>query len=51
MKRIIQCNSKTPYETKDAALVALNYLKRQGLILKVYKCPMCGKYHLTEVKK
>jgi len=37
------------YETKEDALETVRYIKEEyGTVLKVYKCPVCGKYHLTE---
>ena len=47
MKRITQCISKTKYETKQEVLDAIEYLKSQDVYLTWYKCPICGKYHLT----
>ena len=51
MKRFIKCQGKTQYETKQDILEAIEYLKTQDVYLTWYKCPVCGKYHLTERRK
>lgn len=51
MKRITQCLNKTKYNSKKEILEAIEYLKTQDVYLTWYKCPVCGKYHLTEGRK
>lgn len=48
------CLSKEKYESKKEALCVIEYLRRRALEenysfsnnLKIYKCPLCHKYHL-----
>lgn len=51
MKRFIKCQGKTQYETKKEILKAIECLKTQDVYLTWYKCPVCGKYHLTEGRR
>lgn len=51
-RNIDSCLSKTSYETYEDALATLNYVyETEGIKLKIYKCPICGNYHLTKGKK
>jgi hypothetical protein len=41
------CGSKMAYATQADALVAATVNARYAASLRVYRCPICGKWHLT----
>lgn len=53
------CLKKIPFRSKNAAKkYGNNFLRKYGTTLsnsdvyfRVYKCPLCNKYHLTKKKK
>ena len=44
---ITHCKAKSTYSNKEDALVAAYNASRLIGACRVYKCDMCGKYHLT----
>ena len=46
------CGGKKPYLDATTARIVGNKCeaKKQGLVLRVYKCPHCGFWHLTKRK-
>ena len=48
-RRVKNCDKKRGYKTEKLATSAaeLQMLMNQGLELSVYKCEMCGMWHLT----
>ena len=41
------CSEKYGYSKKDAE-TKRNFIKKErGILLRIYPCPICGKYHLT----
>lgn len=46
------CHSKTGYETWEEANSTAEYLyETENLDLDIYKCPICGMYHLTSKRR
>lgn len=50
-KQIAACASKAWYARRhEALLVAVRRERAGGKALRVYRCPMCGHWHLTSNK-
>lgn len=51
-RNIDSCLSKTAYNSYEEAAQTAKYVyETEGIKLKVYKCLICGNYHLTKGKK
>ena len=46
----MECHEKQAYRTKAIACQHRAESRKHGVELYVYKCPTCGKWHLTKWK-
>lgn len=48
----MKCEWKVAYRRRKWALTAANVTGRKfGIVLRVYKCPECGRFHLTHLEQ
>ena len=47
----MRCDEKVKYETENHAIKTVLHGLKRTKVLRHYKCPECGKWHITHLKK